>query len=252
MFGAVRPAHASLVASAAGAFAILAPVAPVQAQDFNFGRPNSSLTMRVGYFAPRAESDLFDFTIDNLTVERDDFGAASLEFEYRRALTDQLSLAFGVAFNESNVQSESREFIGTDGLPILQETRFARAPLNAGVRYHLVRPGRRISSLAWISRTFVPYVDAGIGWAFFEFEQEGEFVDEVTLDIWWDHFTTEGSSSMAYAGAGFEYTLGKRVAMDVGGRYIWSDASIGGSDYVGFEGIDLSGMTFTAGLNVRW
>ena len=52
--------------------------AAAQQEGFLFGTPKGSLALKVGYHIPRAESDLFVFTQDELTVDEGDFNGFGL------------------------------------------------------------------------------------------------------------------------------------------------------------------------------
>src|SRR3954468_3507599 len=60
----------------------LAAAAPAHAQStgdgFLFHRPMARISVRGGYAVARAGSDLFDFTTENLTLQKRDFSGLSL------------------------------------------------------------------------------------------------------------------------------------------------------------------------------
>lgn len=220
------------------------------AQDFLFGRPFITLGARIGYAVPRADSEIFDFTREELTVEKRDFNAVALGADLGVRLSDRIDLALGLGYENSQIDSESREFIGTDDLPILQTTDFRRVPFTVGLKAYITERGRRISDLAWIPGKFVPFVGGGVGFMWYEFEQEGEFVDYETLDIFYDYFSSSDGSALAYLTAGFDYSLGLRWILTAEARYSWASADMGGS-FIGFDSIDLNGLRAAFGFSVR-
>lgn len=222
----------------------------VLAQDFLFRQPDVTLGVRFGYAMPRAQGEIFDFTRDELTVEKNDFNSFAFGGDLGVRLTDRLDLALGVGYESSQVDSEYRDFIGDDDLPIFQATRFQRVPLTVGVKMYLTERGRRISDLAWIPGTWVPFAGGGLGWVWYEFEQSGEFVDYETFDIFRDRFSSRDGSALAYLTAGFDYSLGLRWIFTAEARYSWANAAVG-DDFVGFDPIDLTGLRAAFGFSLR-
>ena len=222
----------------------------LEAQDFLFGRPSVTFGAHIGWAMPRAEGDIFDFTREELTVEEGDFNTMALGADLGIRLTDRIDLAFGLGYEDSEIDSESREFIGTDDLPILQTTTFRRIPFTVGLKVYLTDRGRRISDLAWIPRKLTPFVGGGAGFVWYEFEQEGEFVDYETLDIFYDYFSSSDGSPLTYLSGGFDYSLGQRWILTAEARYSWASAGMSGS-FIGFDDIDLTGLRAAFGFSVR-
>ncbi|WP_420632459.1 hypothetical protein [Candidatus Palauibacter sp.] len=222
----------------------------VLAQDFLFRRPGVTIGVRFGYSMPRAEGEIFDFTSDELTVEKGDFNSAAFAGDLGIRLGDRIDFSLGFGYEYSEIDSESRDFIGDDDLPILQTTGFQRTPVTVGLKAYLTDRGRRISDLAWLPAKWAPFVGAGVGWVWYEFEQDGEFVDYETLDIFVDRFTSRDGSALAYATAGVDYSLGLRWILTAEARYSWASANMG-DDFVGFDPIDLTGLRAALGFSLR-
>ena len=107
--------------------------------------------------------------------------------------------------------------------------------------------GKRI---AWIPATLVPYVGGSAG-AMWCFRQEGDFVDNETLDIFFDELESKGWAPTAEAYGGLSYTLSPRWTVSGEGRYTWASADLSNS-FEGFEPIDLAGLSVTVGFSVRY
>lgn len=230
---------------------VLAGAATAQEADFLFKRPTVTLGLRLGYAVPRADSEIFDFTREQLTLDKRDFNALAVGGEVSVRVTDRLDAALGLGFEWSETRSEFREFVGTDDLPIEQDTRFTRVPITVGVKAYLLERGRRISRLAWIPARWAPYVGAGGGLVWYRFEQTGEFVDFETLDIFFDEFESQGVSPLAYLAAGSDFSLGPKWLLNGEARYSWASAEMD-RDFVGFDDIDLNGFRATVGVSVRF
>ena len=220
-------------------------------EDYLLKQPRVTLGLRAGYAVPRAESDIFTFTREQLTVEEDDFNAPSVGLELAFRLDERLDLALGVDYARSETTSEFREFVGTDDLPIVQTTVFDRTAITAGVRAYLKERGRSVGRFAWIPGSWSPFVGAGAGWMNYTFEQDGEFVDFETLDIFQDRFRSSGWTPTLHALAGVDVSLSPRFVLKTEGRYSWGSMDLAG-DFVGFDEIDLSGFQVSLGVSARF
>jgi hypothetical protein len=240
------------------ALALLATPAAAQSRDFLFSHPRVSLAVRAGIAAPTANSEIFDFTAEEFwrrgtetPVGRSDFNAFSLEGELAVRVHDRVDLALGVGHNQSEVQSEFQKWMGTDDLPILQRTEFARTAVTLGAKGFLRDRGRSISRFAWVPYGWAPYVAAGGGLMSYEFTQAGEFVDFETMDVFGHTYSSDGTTPAAYAGAGIEISLGRHLLATTEARYLWAKSELNNA-FVDFDEIDLSGGQLTLGLAFRF
>jgi hypothetical protein len=196
-------------------------------RDFLFGEPHFSLALNLGYGVPRAGSEIYDFVMNDLTVDKSDFN----------------SMVFGGSFG---VRVTNR-----DDLPIEQNTRLSWVPVTATVKAYLWERGRRISQLAWIPGKWSPFVGVGGGRVYYTFKQNGDFVDFETYDIFFDTFRSSGDAGIFHVLAGAEWSLSPRFYLTGEGRYSWAEADMD-RDFVGFDPIDLSGFQGTVGLALRF
>jgi hypothetical protein len=250
---------------------VLAPCAlllfgagPAHAQDgFLFKRPDVQLTLKGGPLVPRAHSELFDFLVDTLTLNRSDFRTPWIGADLAVLVSDRLDVALGFAFAETESLSEFRYWEGADGLPIEQTTRLRTMPLTVTARYHLAPRGRQLSGLAWIPSRVTPYLAGGGGLTWYRLLQEGEFVgqpvgdDPLERDIFLGRLESRGHGLTAHAGVGLDYWFLPRVGLNTELRYTVGSAPVGG-DYGGrtpserWDNIDLSGFQAAVGLTFRW
>lgn len=239
---------------AVGALTALLPAA-LSAQDdadFLFRRPVVSLTLRGGYAVPQSGSEIFEFTTEQLTVDAEDFNAFSLGGEIAWRATERVDVALSVDYARSETASEFNDWVDLEDNPITQTTTFWRAPVMLSVKGYLFERGRSISRFAWVpTASWSPYVGVGGGWTAYGFEQQGDFVDVVDLDIFRDHFVSEGSAPTAHVLGGATFSLGRRWALTAEGRYAWASADLD-ADFVDFEPIDLGGFQGTVGISLRF
>jgi hypothetical protein len=243
----------SLVAAALCALVAAGDVAQAQraGDGFLFGAPKATLALRGGFAQPRAGSDVFDFTMNRLTLDRGDFAGETVGAELGIVLGRRTTLQFGVASMRRTAGSEYRDWVDDDDRPIEQETTFRRVPVTAGLRLYLTPPGRSISRLAWIPARFTPYVAAGGGAMWYAFQQTGDFVDFETLDVFATTVRSSGWTSTGYAAAGVLVSLSPRFALTTEARHDRARGAMGG-DFVGFDRIDLSGFGGSVGLEYRF
>src|SRR5687767_10156535 len=152
--------------------------------DFLFRAPVAALTLRVGPMLYSANSDVFDFLTDTLTLSRGDFRAPAFGAELVLMPSSRLDGVLGFMTSATETKSEFRNWVDEgptpsedDDLPIEQVTRLRTIPVTASVRYLLVPRGRRVSRLAWLPRSAVPYLGGGAGVTWYRLRQEGDFVD---------------------------------------------------------------------------
>ncbi len=225
--------------------------ARAQRADFLFRRPTVSAAVRFGWSVPRTQSEIFDFTTEQLTIEREDFSAATVEGEIAVRVRDRLDLTLGAGYSAASVRSEFRDWVGTDDLPIEQTTRFRRVPIELGVKGYLRSRGRAVSSLAWVPHGWAPYVGASAGALVYSFDQSGDFVDYQTEDIFTKDFSSRGTAPTAHVAGGLDVSLGPHFLAIGEGRYQWARAEMS-RDFVDFDRIDLSGFQVTIGVAVRF
>ena len=250
----VRTIQALLVAAL---FAVFPPEnAAAQAgqggQGFLFRQPVVSLGLRTGYTVPRAGSDIFAHTRDQLTVEKSDFAGGYLGGEIGLRLADHFDLAFGVGYTSSITTSEFRDWVDTDDLAIEQVTKFSTTPVTLSSKYYLTDRGRSIGRFAWVPSRMNAYVGGGVGLTFYRFEQSGDWVDLETLDIFNSEFTSRGRGTQLHALAGLDVSISKNFYLTGEGRYVWADAAIDERFFEGFEDVDLAGLQFTVGISARF
>lgn len=216
--------------------------------DFRFSAPNMSLGLRAGFTFQRADSDIYDFLTEQLTLSKSDFDAPTFAIDLAWRLSDRVDAVVGVEYSRRERRSEFREFVDQDGIPIVQDTELSQVPLTLGLRLYLTSRGRRVGRYAWVPARVVPYVGGGAGFTYYRLRQQGEFVDFVDLTIFQDLFESNGWTVSGHALAGIDIRLNPSLGLVLEGRYQWASDDLTGS-YVGFEPIDLNGLRTMAGIN---
>lgn len=220
---------------------------PQDDPDFLFEAPRGSVGIRGGWFARRADSDWYTFVSNELTIEEGAFSGPLIALDVAAAVAPRVEVVLGVDFTQRSVESEYRDFVDNDRLPIAQRTELRGTSLSGSVRLALTDRGRQVGRFAWVPRTVVPYVGAGGGVSWFELKQFGDFVDFRDLDIFTDAFESTGWTPIAHAFGGADVTLHRRLLLTVEARYQWASGDLG-ADWIDFEPLDLSGLQVTTGI----
>lgn len=233
--------------------AALAPSAHAQemGNGFMFGNPRGTFAIRGGWSGASARSDLFAFTTNELTIDRRDFSSPAVGLDLGIRILERTHLVASVDLSGMDKHSEFRKFIDNNDLPIEQSTRFRRLPLTLSVKQYLTTQGRSIGKFAWIPARFAAYVGAGGGGEWYEFKQQGDFIDFNTLKVFGDTYASDGWATEGHVFVGADYALATSMALSTEARYSHAAAPLS-SDFVGFDRLDLSGFSATLGLTFRF
>ncbi len=228
--------------------------------DFLLGRPHASVGVRGNWFMASAGSDIYDFVSEHLTIDKSDFNSASFATDVAIYAMPQLDIVGGFEAANKEIPSQYRGYSetvrgSTTTIPIQQVTELQQMHFTASARFGLVSRGQQISRLAYIPRTFVPYVGAGGGMTRYSFRQTGDFVDFATenraagtFSIFTDVFQSKGWAPSAHAFGGADILVFKRLYFSLEGRYTWVNAELD-QDFIDFQPMDLGGFRFGAGIN---
>ena len=230
---ALAPAHASAQPS----------------PDFLFGSPKGMIGVRSGWVFARADSALFTFVQEHLTLERKDFNAPAIGVDAEIAMAPRVSAIVGFDYARRSKNSEYRDFVDNQRLPITQTTRLTELTFSGSVKLAVTPRGREISSRAFIPAAATPYVGAGAGILHYEFLQFGDFIDVNTanLEIFAATLRSSSWTPSAHVFGGVDVKVWRRMYISGEARYVWANATPG-SDFAG-KPLDLAGLKTTVGLH---
>jgi hypothetical protein len=232
-------------------FAAAIPQIAAAQDGYLFRQPVGSLSLRLGAAAPVANDDLFKFFSEQLTLDKGSFRTTAFAADIGVRVTSRLDIVIGTAHDRSSNDSEFREWEDTNDQPIEQTTDFQRTPVSLSAKLYLTDRGRRVAKHAWIPQSLVPYATVGAGMTWYTVEQNGDFVDFETLEVFTRHFESQGHGTTFHAGGGAEWWLHPHVALTGDARYSFGSAKLRG-DFRDFDNIDLGGMQITTGVSVRF
>lgn len=215
--------------------------------DFLFQKPGKYFGFHIGGFFSGADSDLFDMVTRELTLDKSDFQALDFGVDLGINMREKIDLVFSIDHSNSDKSSEFRDFVDEQGLPITQTTSFSQTPLTVGIKYLLMPRGRQVGQYAWLPSTIVPFVGGGVGVLWYEFTQNGSFVDFETSEIFPANLKSSGNVGTLYLDAGADIHLYKMTYLTFNVRYSWAEDDLS-QDFMGFNPIDLSGIRLTTGI----
>lgn len=218
-----------------------------QTPDFLFGQPRGTVAVRSGWMMARAGSDIYTFVENQLTVSKKDFNAPAIGLDADFAITPRITAVAGFDFSGSSTNSEYRNLVDNDRLPIQQTTALLQQDISASLKFALTPRGREVSRHAWIPAAVTPYVGAGGGLMHYRFSQHGDFVRISDNAVVTDSLQSDGWTPSAHVFGGVDLKVSRRIYFSVEGRYLWSHATLG-PDFVGFAPIDLAGFRMTGGI----
>ncbi|MEO8563576.1 MAG: hypothetical protein ABI601_15980 [bacterium] len=224
--------------------------AQISGDGFLFHRPYFRVAVRGGYAIANAKSDLFDFTTEQLTLNRRDFSGLSLGGSVAFGISDRVDVSLDAGYSRTQKASEFRHLEDNNNLPIEQTTTFERAPITVNFKYYLSPPGQSIGSAVWIPSRVTPWIGGGGGLMRYRFKQDGDFVDATTNNVFTSTFDSAEWTPVAQAMAGVDFSLTPLLALTTEARYLYGKGSLS-RDFGGFSKIDLSGVSASVGLSFR-
>ena len=227
---------------------LLVPVVRAQASGdgFLFRRPGGSLTIWTGYDRAMANSPIFRFVTDTFTLSKSSFGAFAIGGDLAVRLAPRMELMFSAGWAGSRTGSVYRT-----NQSVSQTTSLERVPLTASLKWYLDAPGETVGRFAWVPSRIAPFVGVGGGLLWYRFQQYGDFVDYADNSVQNDAFSSDRWTGTLHAFAGLDVALGPRYILTGRVQYTWAQSTLG-SDFVGPNSVDLSGLAVLAGLGVRF
>jgi hypothetical protein len=218
----------------------------------------SGLEVRLGGFAPRAQSDLFSDDADLYTrrsrsdectatscpgIEKKDWRGGYGGAEYSFDLGHHAELGFSIDGYERRIPTSYRNSVRDDGSEIRQDLRLTIVPVGVSLR---LLPASRYAPVQ-------PYVTVGGDVFFYKYEEFGDFIDffDDSRPISPDHFRSEGAVVGGHAAAGLRIPMGHDFALTGEVRYQFAEKRRMNDDF-DLNHIDLNGASATVGVRLRF
>jgi opacity protein-like surface antigen len=227
-----------------------------------------AITFRLGYFIPRANSELWKIEFENMSFKKTDYQNTVLGFTYEHFLTREVSLVVGV---DSYSQTRSGTYLDYVGLSFT-EGEFAfpndyQADFYPGHSFSVsitpIQFGLKVTPLGRKS-SFIPYFGGGVSVYIWNARLVGDMID-FSDDTWvYDdpdygevqiypiiptNARDETRFAVGFNGfAGFMIPFASRVAVEGEFKYSFGKGSHG-SAFDGFDKFDLGGYQISLGIN---
>ncbi|MEW6367991.1 MAG: hypothetical protein AB1714_25460 [Acidobacteriota bacterium] len=198
-----------------------------------------SVSFKVGYYMPNADSDLWAQNMEILTLEKDDFDQFTFTVESDFFVGNYVNVCLGTGYYEKSVDTVDRDFVWEDnGAPIRQTLSLRIVPLEGSIK--LYPAGRE--------RPLIPYVGAGVGAYFWEYVEIGDFViyRDTNPTLVSGAFSTETVSPGYNLRVGLQVPVG-RSTVDAEVKYVKVDGDLSTAFDPEFEPFDLSGLQVNFG-----
>ncbi len=232
-------AHPDRVRSLLLVLASLSAPGPARAAD-------GALVFKLGSFFPGGESQVWTLNTETFDFDVGDFNYWTGGVELDLELTNYLDVAIGFDGYSRRVESTYRDFVRDDGAEITQSFKLKVLPITGGLR--LLPLGK--------FRKLIPHVAVGTGLYYFDYQEEGDFINGTSFDVLPGTFHDRGLVPGLQAGAGAEYRFSEGIDPGEGWylfgqyRHHWVSAELAG-DFTG-EKLDLGGSEIAFGLSVRF
>ncbi|MDH4217489.1 MAG: hypothetical protein OEY18_03915 [Candidatus Aminicenantes bacterium] len=222
------------------------------------------VTFKVGYFFPRADSDLWQDEFDNMMFTKTGFQDSNFGFGYEYFLSNQLSVVFNVEGYSKNKLGQYENFVGiedvdgdwaypTDFVPDFIPTHtFSVSITPIQLSLKIAPLGRR--------QKIIPYVGGGAGLYIWNVRMWGDLVDlsDPWVDQDWDveiypiypvDAREENKLKVGFhAFGGIMVPVANKISFEAEFKYNFAKGELTEA-FEGFEPFDLSGYQISVGLN---
>lgn len=197
------------------------------------------INLKIGAFYPSQESDLWQINRENLYFDKQDMLGAYFGLELEGFVGRFMSLTVEGGRYDREYYTAYRDYEHDDGSAINQDFYLQMTFLETTLKLYPF--GNR--------GYFNPYIGAGVGIYFWEYGQGGEFIDFETDTTYEGQAVSDRAVPGINIKGGFVYRFQENMGIGLEARYtiLKDDFS---SQFEGFEKFDLSGLTFTVGLNI--
>ena len=214
---------------------------------------DGGLNFRAGGFFPAGSSDFWDVNEAAFTQDKSDFNGLIGGVGYTAAITNYFEFDVNADFYSASARSADRNFTDQNGFAILHDARLSILPVTVGFRVLPAgRFGKRGAEGQRLVRRPVPYIGAGVGMAYWQYEEEGDFVAS-DLSIVYDRIKDTGLEFEKHVQVGIEFPIAPDWNFGFEIRRSWAEATPSGGFAVVNPGkLDLGGVGVFFGASMRF
>jgi hypothetical protein len=198
---------------------------------------SQSLSLKIGLFSPRLQSDLWQINQENLGIQKSDMINAYYSGEYEVYLSRHASFSLEIGSYKRNVDSQYRAYTYENGDPIYQSISLRLTPIEANLKWYPM--GHRYK--------FFPFIGAGVGAYAWTYQQWGDFINFEDGSIR-EGFAQTQTFSFGWNGRiGLVFRFMSQLALELEGKYQYVKGRLS-RDFEGFTLLDLGGFTANIGI----
>jgi len=222
------------------------------------------VTFKVGYFFPRADSDLWQDEFDNMMFTKTGFQDSNFGFGYEYFLSNQLSVVFNVEGYSKNKLGQYENFVGIEDADgdWAYPTDFLADFIPTHTFSISITPIQLSLKIAPLGRRqkIIPYVGGGAGLYIWNVRMWGDLVDlsDPWVDLDWDveiypiypvDAREENKLKVGFhAFGGIMVPVANKISFEAEFKYNFAKGELTEA-FEGFEPFDLSGYQISIGLN---
>ena len=222
------------------------------------------VSFKLGYFFPRASSDLWITEFDNMTLQKSDYTSSIFGFSYEYFMSPQIAIQVSIDGRSKQKSGLYLEYDGLDDFdgrwayPIgsivpdftpQHQFSVSATPIQMSVKFTPFGRSQRI----------IPYIGGGVGLYIWSVRLQGEFVDfddvyeDVDLGVLVypiDFADVRDDNKLAVgfqALGGVIFPLASRISVEAEVKYNFAKGTM--NDFIGFESFDLGGIQFGLAMN---
>jgi len=194
---------------------------------------DGAFNFRVGGFFPTGNSDFWDEKENNFTLDHSDFNGGIAGVGYTASVNNYFEFDVNADVFGSTHRSSDKDFVDDNGDLILHDTTLSILPITVGFRVLPIgRYSRRGAEGRRYVRRPVPYFGAGVGMAYWEYEEKGDFVfldpaAPTGVSISYDRIKDTGLEFEKHAKVGIEFPIAPEWNVTLEVRRSWAEAKLG-------------------------
>lgn len=194
--------------------------------------------------AARGSDDVLVENLNSLSFDIKDFRGGQVFGEWNMTFDDRVELSLGAGFYRRTAPSVYTEYIDKDFTEIEQDLRLQVVPLSAVVRF---LPFGRAGNVQ-------PYLGGGVAALRWRYSEIGEFIDfNDNFAVFEDTYLATGTAFAPVLLGGLRMPInGDIYALNAELRYQFGEGDLGTDNGFLTNRIDLSGLNFTLGFQIRF
>ncbi|MFC2167293.1 hypothetical protein ACFLQZ_04945 [Acidobacteriota bacterium] len=224
------------------------------------------VSFKVGYYIPRAMSDLWEEEFINMNFIKTDFHNTNFIFGYEYFVSREFSIVLGVESYTRNKSGVYNDYVGEDidnqgyafdygeGYPISHVFTVSSTPIQAAIKLTpLGRKGKIIpyigggfSAYLWSVRLQGDMIDFAAGEEFIDLDNDAIVIGYPTYPV--DAREENKISFGFHVFGGVMLPIANRISLEGEVKYSKASGTLKEA-FIGFEPFDLSGLTISIGMN---